>query len=114
MSKLVERIKAAVQEVELGHAEYRPEYRDVVALLAHIERLETEARRYQILRELLHNAKAGGSLYVNSDLQVYEQPEPGKEVVLIWYPSTPVGCYEVTGATLDAVVDEAATLVGAP
>lgn len=51
MSKLVERIKAAIQEVELGHAEYRPEYRDVVALLAHIERLEA-SRLSEILAHI--------------------------------------------------------------
>jgi hypothetical protein len=74
-------------------------------LLVQIGALKLDAKRYRVLSEVLHAAKAGGSVEVNQRLQYYEQPEPGKEVEIRWYDATPVAFFELSAATLDAAVD---------
>ena len=63
-----------------------------------------DAARYRWLRDTLATA-VGGGVEVNDEKLVYETPEPGKEVRVFWYPSTPIGFYEVYGTTLDEAVD---------
>ena len=64
-----------------------------------------DAARYRFLKDKLNSAKAGGGIEVNSKLQLYEKPVEGEEVRFYWYPSTPIGSYEVSAGTLDEAID---------
>jgi hypothetical protein len=66
-----------------------------------------DAARYRWLRDTFHAAKGGASLTVNDDLAVYQTPEPGKEVRVQWYPSTPVGFNVAEASTMDEAIDKA-------
>lgn len=68
--------------------------------------LRVDAERYRWLRDTLHSA-VGGGIEVNDLRLVYEEPEPGEEVRVYWYPVTPVGFNEAHGKTLDDAVDAA-------
>lgn len=68
---------------------------------------EKDAKRYQFLSKVLTLARAGGGIEVNDKRQIYEEPVPGEEVRLYWYPITPVGFQEYKGRTIDEVVDAA-------
>ena len=85
----------------------------IEALEAEIERLRTDAKRYQVLRDLMHSAKGSASIEVNQHLAYYEPAKPGEEVKLQWYPDTPIGFYTIEGSTLDDVADEAIEFVAA-
>lgn len=65
-----------------------------------------DAARYRWLRATLERS-VGGGVEVNDERLVYQQPEPGEEVRVFWYPDTPVGFYQCHGATLDAAIDAA-------
>ncbi len=65
-----------------------------------------DAERYRWLRDTLQGA-VGGGVEVNDQKLVYEEPEPGEQVRVFWYPVTPVGFYESKGETLDAAIDAA-------
>lgn len=71
------------------------------------EDIAKDARRYQWLRDKLQNAKAGGAVEVNQELQYYEQPTPGEQVRIYWYPNNPVGHHRSVGVTLDDAIDKA-------
>ena len=78
-----------------------------------IKRLERElaearkdAARYRWLRKMSARSLACG-IEINDPKLYYEEPEPGKEVRLYWYPYTPIGFNEAAGSTLDEAVDEA-------
>jgi hypothetical protein len=78
--------------------------------------LKRDAERYRWLRDTLHKA-VGSGIEVNYLRLCYEEPEPGKEVRIYWYPDTPIGFYESHGETLDAAIDAAmpaASKVGLP
>lgn len=66
-----------------------------------------DAARYRWLRDTFHAAKGGAHLSVNDELAYYETPAPGEEVLVQWYPDTPVGSYRVHGATMDEAIDKA-------
>jgi hypothetical protein len=68
---------------------------------------QIDAQRWRWLVATFTAAKGGASLDVNDDLSVYQIPEPGEEVVIQWYPDTPVGSYVVKGSTMNATIDEA-------
>jgi hypothetical protein len=78
----------------------------ILSLVAMVEAAQEDAEKYRWLRATLEGAKCGGGVEVNSDLQVYEKPEPGEEVRIYWYQETPVGFYHVEAATLDEAVTE--------
>jgi hypothetical protein len=67
---------------------------------------QKDAARYRFLRDLLHKS-VGAGVEVNDERLVYEEPKPGEEVRLYWYPDTPVGFYESKAATLDEAIDAA-------
>lgn len=64
-----------------------------------------DAARLRFLIALMESAKGSASLTVNDHLSVYEQATPGEEVLLHWYPDSPVGFYEATGSTVREVID---------
>jgi hypothetical protein len=65
-----------------------------------------DAERYAAIRKLLTEA-VGAGIEANDPRLYYEQPEPGEEFRLYWYPDTPIGSYEIKGSTLDEVADAA-------
>jgi len=71
-----------------------------------LEKATKDAERYNWLKNRLHTA-VGGGVTVNDEALMYEEPNEKGIVRLYWYPNTPVGFTEVTGNTLDEVVDEA-------
>lgn len=65
-----------------------------------------DAERWRWLRDTFMKA-VGAALHVNDERLYYEQPKPGQEVRVQWYPDTPVGFYVATGSTLDEAIDKA-------
>lgn len=67
-----------------------------------------DAERYRKLREVLQGAVGSGVEFCDAKL-VYEEPTPGKEWRIFWYPDSPVSFYQVSGASLDEAVDQLLT-----
>lgn len=68
--------------------------------------MQRDSARYQWLKNVLHKA-LGGGIEVNDERLVYEEPVPGEEVRIYWYPDTPIGFHEIKASTLDEAIDEA-------
>ena len=71
-----------------------------------MDALAKDAARYRFLRSLSARSLSC-CIWINEEKLCYEDPEPGKEVRLQWYPYTPVGFYLAEAETLDAAIDEA-------
>lgn len=75
------------------------------AVLRVVDRLRVDAERYRKLREVLQGAVGSGVEFCDAKL-VYEEPTPGKEWRIFWYPDSPVSFHQVSGASLDEAVDQ--------
>ena len=64
-----------------------------------------DAERWRAVRDTLSGA-VGAGIEVNDEHPVYQEPVPGEEVRIFWYPHTPVGFCEVHGSTLNGAADE--------
>lgn len=64
-----------------------------------------DAERWRAVRDTLSGA-VGAGIEVNDERLIYQEPVPGEEVRIFWYPHTPVGFCEVHGSTLDGAADE--------
>jgi len=81
---------------------------ELAYLRSMVEALAVDAGRYRWLRDTVATSVACG-FEANDEKLVYEDPLPGTEVRIYWYPDTPIGFYESRGSNLDEAVDAART-----
>ncbi|CAB5083492.1 hypothetical protein IST4116A_01245 [Burkholderia cenocepacia] len=65
---------------------------------------KVDADRWRAVRDTLSGA-VGAGIEVNDERLVYQDPVPGEEVRIFWYPYTPIGFTEIHGTTLDEAAD---------
>ncbi|MDN7490521.1 hypothetical protein QZM35_22680 [Burkholderia sp. AU45274] len=96
-----------VEDTLCKHGGFTEEADLIYALLSELEAREADRRdaeRWRVIRNTLSKA-VGAGIEVNDERLVYQEPVPGEEVRIFWYPHTPVGFYEVHGADLDSAAD---------
>ncbi|HEP6426948.1 TPA: hypothetical protein VDB83_001219 [Burkholderia cenocepacia] len=107
MKALAARLRGPINKFDNTAAAYSESAQAIEDLLSELEAREADRRdaeRYRIIRDTLSKA-VGGGVEMNDERLVYQEPVPGEEVRIFWYPYTPVGFSEVHGADLDSAAD---------
>ncbi|WP_333998240.1 hypothetical protein [Burkholderia orbicola] len=107
--------KRLSEDFALADSTIESKNRNIEEIVAHNNQLRAEleaaaadkrdAERWRAVRATLSGA-VGAGIEMNDERLVYQEPVPGEEVRIFWYPHTPVGFCEVHGSTLDGAADE--------